>query len=200
MGRFEHKGIFCLEGNWEKDLRGRTTVAPVLELLETSHYPPIRSIHRDVATLGEMEHYLKRWTLRKYDEYPILYLGFHGDPGTLYMRAGQRDPVQLDWIGERLKGACKGRIVHFGSCGTLAAHGNRLNHFLQQTGALALSGYRTDVDWIQSAAYELVLLSALQFNTFTRQGLNAALRRTMTDAGTLARGLKYRMVFPPTKK
>jgi hypothetical protein len=197
MGTFKHKGIFCLEGGWEKDLRGRTTVGPVLELLETSHYPSIRFIHRDVATPGEMEHYLQRWILRKYEDYPILYLGFHGDPGILYMRAGQRNPVELDWIGERLEGACKGRVIHFGSCGTLAAHGNKLNHFLHQTEALAVSGYRTDVDWIQSAAFELVLLSAFQFNTFTRQGLKAALRRVMKDAGTLARVLKYRMVFPP---
>lgn len=198
MGTFKHKGLFCLEGGWEKDLRGRTTVAPVLELLETSHYPSIRSIHRDVATLGELEHYLQRWTLKRYDDYPILYLGFHGDPGILYMRAGQRDPVELDWIGERLAGACKGRIIHFGSCGTLALHGNKLNHFLEKTGALAISGYRTDVDWILSAAYELVLLSALQFNTLTKGGLAAALRRVKRDAGTLARVLEFRMVMAPT--
>ena len=44
MGTFKHKGVFCLEGDWETDLKGRTTVTPVLELLERSHYPAIRSI------------------------------------------------------------------------------------------------------------------------------------------------------------
>lgn len=195
MGSFKHKGVFCLEGDWEKDLRGRTTVSPVLELLERSHYPAIRSIRRDVATPGELEHYLKKWRLKKYDAYPILYLGFHGDPGTLFMRAGKKEPVELEWVGERLEGRCRGRIIHFGSCGTLAVHGKRLNRFLEQTGALAVCGYRADVDWIQSAAFELILLSTLQFNTFTKAGLSAAERRVRQDAGTLARVLQFRMVL-----
>lgn len=195
VGTFKHKGIFCLEGDWERDLRGRTSVSPFLELLERSHYPQIRSIHRDVATAGELEHYLGKWRLKKYDPYPILYLGFHGDPGVLFMRAGRRDPIELGWLGERLEGRCKGRIIHFGSCGTLAIHGNQLNRFLEQTGALAVSGYRTDVDWIQSAAFELILLSTFQFNAFTRAGLVAAERQVRKDAGTLARTLKFRMVL-----
>ncbi len=200
MGTFEHKGIFCLEGDWERDLRGRTTVTPVLDLLERSHYPSIRSIRRDVATSGELAHYLEKWRLKKYDDYPILYLGFHGNPDILFVGADRTDPVGMGWVAERLKGACRGRIIHFGSCSTLAAHGNRLNHFLRATGALAVSGYRCEVDWIQSAAFELVLLSALQFNTFTRQGLEAALRRVMSDAGTLARSLEYRMVMAPKRR
>jgi hypothetical protein len=195
MGSFKHKGVFCLEGDWGTDLKGRTTVTPVLELLERSHYPAIRSIRRDVATPGELEYYLDRWRLKKYDDYPILYLGFHGDPGTVFMRAGKKEPVELEWLGERLEGACKGRIVHFGSCGTMAVHGNRLNRFMEQTKALAVCGYRVDVDWIQSAAFELVLLSALQFNTFTKVGLAAAERQVRRDAGSLAKLLKFRMVL-----
>lgn len=200
MGTFEHKGLFCLEGEWDKDLRGRTTVGPLLELLESSHYPSIRSICRDVATPHQLEHFLRMWIRKKYDAYPILYLGFHGDPGTLFMAPGKKGPVEFAWLEERLAGACRGRIIHFASCGTLAVHGNRLNRFLERTGALAVSGYRSDVDWIQSAAFELVLLSALQFNTFTRQGLTAALRRVMKDAGSLARGLEYRMVMRPVRR
>jgi hypothetical protein len=148
-----------------------------------------------VATQGELEHYLKAWRLKKYNTYPILYLGFHGDPGVLFMKAGRRDPVDLAWLGERLEGACKGRIVHFGSCGTLGVHGNRLNRFLAQTGALAVTGFRTDVDWIQSAAFELILLSAFQFSALTRGGMKAAERQIRKDAGTLARTLKFRMVI-----
>ena len=195
MGSFQHKGVFCLEGDWEKDLKGRTTVRPFLELLERSHYPAIRSIHRDVATQGELEHYLKKWRLKKYDAYPILYLGFHGDPGTVFMRAGKKEPVELEWLGERLEGSCKGRLIHFGSCGTLGAHASRLSRFLAQTGAVAMSGYKTDVDWIQSAAFELLLLSAFQFNTFTRSGVAAVERSVRADAGKLAKVLKFRMVM-----
>ena len=35
------KGVFCLEGNWEKDLKSRTSMGPVLELLEKSGYPSV---------------------------------------------------------------------------------------------------------------------------------------------------------------
>jgi hypothetical protein len=191
------KGVFCLEGDWEPDLRIGTSVLPVLELLEKANVPSIPFIRRGIATLGEFEYYLQKWTLKKYSGYPILYLGFHGDPGVLYVGSGREEEVSLDWLEDHLEGRCKKRIIHFGSCGTLAVHGNRLHRFFHRTQALAICGYKMDVDWVLSAAFEIVLLSGFQENALTRSGMAAVHRRVLRQATTLARDLNFRMVVSP---
>ncbi len=85
---FNVKGVFCLEGDWEKDLKSRTSIGPQLELLERSGYPSVPYIRRDVGTLTEFDYYLGRWTVKKYDRYPILYLGFHCKSGALSVGYG----------------------------------------------------------------------------------------------------------------
>jgi hypothetical protein len=191
------KGVFCLEGDWEPDLRVRTSVLPVLELLEKANEPSIPFIRRAIGTISGFEYYLEKWTQKKYVSFPILYLGFHGDPGVLYVGEKKTQPVSLDWLEERLAGKCKKRIIHFGACGTLATHGNRLRTFFQRTQALAISGYRMDVDWVLSAAFEIVLLSEMQENALTRAGMAAVYRRVKARAGSLARDLEFRMVVAP---
>lgn len=191
------RGVFCLEGDWDPDLRQHATVGPVLELLDRSGSPAVPHIRRDVGTVEELEYYLKKWIQRRYVTYPILYLGFHGGPGILHVGDRRKGPVTLDWIEERLEGACKGRIIHFGACGTLAIHGSRLRRFLERTGALATCGYKADVDWMLSAAFEIILLYEFQFNALTRAGMAAVNRRIRREAANLARDLKFRMVIAP---
>jgi len=192
------KGIFCLEGDWEADLRSRMSMGPVLELLEKANEPPVRFIHRGIGTVPELEYYLRKWTLKRYQSYPILYLGFHGSPGCLYLGHGRGSSyVTLDWLEDHLEGKCSKRILHFGSCGTLAAHGNRMKRFFRRTGALAVCGYRVEVDWVLSAAFEIVLLSGFQQNSLTRAGMAAVKRRVQSEASPLVRKLKFRMLIAP---
>jgi hypothetical protein len=148
-----------------------------------------------VGTLTEFDYYLGRWTLKKYDRYPILYLGFHGRPGALRVGYGPGSGITLKELEERLAGACKKRIIHFGSCGTLNIHGTRIRNFIKRTGALAVFGYRSEVDWMISAAFEIILFYELQYNTLTRQGMEAVKRRVHAQALKLAQKLKFRMVI-----
>lgn len=195
MGRSKPKGVFCLEGDWDGDLRSTTTVAPVLQLLERSHWPSVPHIRRDVGTKEEFNYYLQKWTQRRYAKYPILYLGFHGGAGELYVGDQRSGPVTLDYLEERLHGQCKGRVIHFGSCGTMSLHGKRLNRFIERTGALAACGYKIDVDWMLTAAFEIVLLGSFQRNAFTRAGMHAVERRVIRDAAGMAKDLSFRMVI-----
>ena len=57
MANSTTKGVFCLEGDWEPNLTSRTSIGPVLELLETSGYPSVPFIRRDVGTLTEVDYY-----------------------------------------------------------------------------------------------------------------------------------------------
>ena len=189
------KGVFCLEGDWEKDLKSRTSIGPLLELLEKSGYPSVPYIRRDVGTLTEFDYYLGRWTLKKYNPYPILYLGFHGSPGRLHVGHGAGSGIDLKELEERLEGKCKKRIVHFGSCGTLDIHGTRIRNFIKRTGALAVCGYKSEVDWMLSAAFEIILFYELQYNALTRSSMVAVRRRVRSQASKLARQLKFRMMI-----
>lgn len=197
MSKRRVKGIFCLEGDWEIDLRYRTSVDPVLQLLERSNDPKIPYIRRDVGTVPEFEYYLNKWTLRRYQAYPILYLGFHGNPGQLHIGDQRTPPLDLDWLEERLEGRCNKRIIHFGSCGTLATHGVRLNRFLRKTKALAVCGYKDPVDWMLTAAFEIILLSQFQYNALTKSGMQATKKRVSRLATKLARDVSFRMIIAP---
>lgn len=193
MGTSKSKGVFCLEGDWELDLRSKRSVQPVLQLLEHSGFPTVPSIRRDVGTVEELDHYLAKWHQSRYGKYPILYLAFHGDPGMLYV-SGARTTVDLDWLEDRLQGRCKKSVIHFGSCATLDVHGHRLNRFLDRTGALAVCGYKAEVDWMTSAAFEILMIRAFQEFSMTRQGMAAVSRSIHRDLPELAKNLSFHMV------
>ena len=193
MSSRSHNGIFCLEGDWDDDLRIPTTMQPVFDLLAKSQNPPVPSIRRNVSTEDGLRYYLRKWIQRKYRDFPLLYLGFHGEPGGIYISG--RQAITLDWLEDCLHGNCHRRVIHFGSCSTMMEHGRRLNRFLSRTGALAVCGYRTDVDWMLTAAFEVILLSGFQLHGFTRAGMRAAQRRVVREAGNLARDLRFRMVI-----
>ena len=194
------KGIFCLEGDWETDLKSLTTVGPILELLEKSHTPRVRYIRRDIATSVEFEHYLHKWIQRRYAAYPILYLAFHGFEGGIHLSERRGPDITLAWLEERLAGKCKGRVILFGSCETMKPRENLLRPFLEKTGALAVCGYKVEVDWMRSAAFELLLLSAFQHCPFTPKGMEAVDSIIRQDASALVRHLQFKMVIGPAAK
>lgn len=191
--RKRHHGVFCLEGDWW-DVKHKTTIEPTLTLLKTSGAFSFDYIHRDVGVVAELEYYLSKWVQSALVRYPILYLAFHGIPGHILVGDARRreGQVTFDWLEERLEGKCRGKLIHFGSCGTLAVNGHRINRFLRNTGALAVCGYQTDIDWFETAAFEIMLLAELQRVAWDRRGMAAVQRRIKKQAAGLARSLKFR--------
>jgi len=180
MAKRKHysNGIFALETSyWYKDLTDRTSIRPVLSLLGES-YLKMPYIFRDVATKEEFLHFIGKWPQTKYQKspkYPILYLGFHGEKESLCLGDGrmkmENRVVDLVDLAKELKGKCKDKIVIFGSCSTFATDGRRITTFLKKTGALATIGYRVDVGWFASAAFEMLLMGELQTQQFTKSGV-----------------------------
>lgn len=150
------EGIFCLEGEWHSDLRRRMSVRPVLELLESLGIATF--IHRDVASRGDLDYYLRKWKQARYSSFTVLYLAMHGEPKGLELG---NDSISLEELANVLSGSCKGRIVYFGSCLTSDADEASLRAFARETGARAVVGYAKEVDWLQSASFEVVLLDRL---------------------------------------
>ena len=192
--RDQSKGIFCLEAcAWFGGLKDRTSVEPVLRLLETAKDYRVPYLHHDVGTRHEFDFYLEKWKQPRFANYPILYLGFHGTPRSIEVGEGEDKAIELTDLAERLETSCAGRIVHFGACSTLAAPDELLDKFLDRTGALAVSGYGRDVYWLESAAFEVLLLGYLQKFSFTRRGMGAVKRRVSERASRLEDALRFRM-------
>ena len=99
----QRKGIFCLEGHWW-GVKGKTTVEPVLRLLETQadYRTPYR--HYDVATHEGLDFYLKKWRGASLSDFPILYLGFHGAPGELHVGEGRDKSLSLEDLAAARRG------------------------------------------------------------------------------------------------
>jgi len=181
-------GIFCLEGLWDDDLRKQPTVEPALSLLKRINDVPY--IHRDCATPEEFAFYIKKWVQKKYKGYPILYLAFHGVNGRICISKGGYD---LDEVGDLLSGKCKGTVIVIGACNTLNIDKRHLNRFLGKTGALAVCGYKTKVDWIPSTAFELLLLDTLQENKFDGRGI-ASIKSKVKNLATSFKDLDFRLI------
>jgi hypothetical protein len=185
---FEKK-IFCLEGLWEQDLTKKSTILPILELLYLNER--LEYIYRDCATKEELEFYLKKWTEDKYKYFSILFLAFHGDEGAIDIGKLQ---YSLDSVSQLLDGRCQNAILFFASCKTLQIDKRKLKKVLRKTGALAICGYRSDVDWMKSAAFELLVLNEMQRNSLTVQGVDAIRRRIAAEYPTMVKEFKFTMV------
>ncbi|MGE0713465.1 MAG: hypothetical protein AB7N76_36310 [Planctomycetota bacterium] len=178
------KGVFCLEGEWTRDLRDGTTVEHLLRLLASAEHLPY--VYRRVGTQADLRYYLRRWA--SYTSFGVLYLGFHGRRGGLRVPSdGEEDALfSLDELAEVLGDSCAGRVVHFGSCETLRRADGALDAFLERTGLLAISGFQRPVVWSLNAAFELLLLARMQDYELSRRGLRALERRLRRDAEGLA--------------
>ncbi len=183
------KAIFCLEGLWNENLRDRMTVRYMLELVERRNRVPF--IHRTTGTVPELEFYLSKWTQSRYDNYRILYFAYHGKPGQIQFG---KEGYTLDQLSRVLWGQCGNSIIIFSSCSTLDIDLRRIKRFIRESNALAVCGYRVDVDWMKSYAFELLLMSAMQDNEFSGRGIQAIKNRIHREIGTLARELKFHMV------
>jgi hypothetical protein len=179
------KGIFCLEGLWDNDLKRKSTVGPILNMLEVNGGVPY--IHQDVATVEELEFYLSRWKLARYRSFPILYLAFHGDDEALLIG---KLKYTLDRLSITLSDSCKNSIILFASCSTLKTDVRNLKRFLRKTSALAICGYKGRVNWMHAAAFELLILSTLQETDFSGKGINA-IERQVRMFGNQFNGLDF---------
>ena len=165
-------GIFCLEGDWEADLRDPTSVEPILQLLKDVEGIPY--VHRQVATREQLGYYVDRW--QQYSSHPILYLAFHGVEGyiDLTKESGDDSYVSLVALSDVLEGKCEGQLVHFSSCYTLQVSREELQVFMTRTKAAATCGYLNKVDFVESSALELLWLTEVQKAGISADSLTAA--------------------------
>ena len=165
-------GIFCIE-NWSKDLRSSGTVGPLLDFMSSSG--DARVIHQRVSTVYELTHYLRRFSALR--SYQVAYLALHGDRGKVYVGdegVELEDLVTWTMLSGRRSGGVgsngdsddsvidlRGKVLYFGSCGSLGIPRDRLRLMREETGAAAVCGYMRQVDWYAAASFEILLLATL---------------------------------------
>ncbi|MCK4414140.1 MAG: hypothetical protein KAY32_11395 [Candidatus Eisenbacteria sp.] len=186
--RGQTKGIFCIEGLWDSDLRVTSTVRPLLELLRLNE--GVNHIHREYATRDEFEFYVRKWAQKKYEAYPILYLTTHGMEGGLLLEG---EFYSIEQFSALLEGKCANRVIMLSSCSTLKTTPQHLTEILTKTAALAVCGYRVDVDWMRSTAFELLLFSRLQDSEFSGRGAEA-IQKEATEIAKAFEDLEFKMV------
>ncbi|MGB2567124.1 DUF6642 family protein [Micromonospora citrea] len=181
-------GVFCVEGEWHDDLAERGSVLPTLELLE--RLGAIRFIHRDTATPQELRYFLERWLSRKYASYEVGFFALHGAPTQL--KLSESNKVGLAEIASWASGRCEGKRLYFGSCSVLRAPEATLAEFLRETKASMICGFTKDIDWIESAAIETVIL-----NRLVNGGRVNSVEQLMKSArwAPLAQNLGFKVVY-----
>ena len=152
------KNIFCLEGEWEKSLKGRSSILPTLEFLDQCY--DVKYVFRKVAMKGDLYFYLNKAMRAEYKSYSIINLAFHGSSQEIEMASGEN--ISLSEIGEDYKGVFEGKVIHFGSCSTLRTSKDNLYSFMEKTGALIVSGYTKKIDFIESSMFDIAYFSLLQ--------------------------------------
>ena len=151
------KNVFCLEGDWQKDMRDNSSVRAALIFLQQNCN--IKYIFKQCGTRENLEYYLSMWRQKKYSAYSICYLAFHGQPESIQVG---KEFVTLDELGDLLHDSCENKIIHFGSCKTLSTDTKRIEKFLENTGALCVCGFESEINFVESSAFDMVLIEMFQ--------------------------------------
>lgn len=153
--------IFCLETEWIQSvhsLKSRSSALSLLDFLQNSD-KRISFLFRNVATKDDFKFYISHLYYDSYKSYETVYLCFHGSESSISLASGDNINI-LDFAREN-HGIFEGRNVHFGCCSTLNMDEEMVKEFKRLTKARMITGYRKDVDFIESFVFELWLLNVI---------------------------------------
>lgn len=185
----KNQGIYCIEGLWDySGISEKSSIVPILEIIKNNTYA--KFICHDAATKEEYEFYLRKWFNNKsiHGKYPILYFASHGEAGNIVLP--EKKKITLKELGELLKDKCQNKILYFGTCSTLGVSSKIIKEFLKQTKALAIIGYEKEVDWVRSAAYDILNFDVMQIFHFDKEGVKLMKERIIAQSKTLKEELK----------
>ena len=153
--------VFCLEGEWEQSIHSRDSVLPLLELLDRLGVAGY--FHRSVATRKEFTYHLNKFLRLKASTFPVLYLAGHGfnEHGEAGIALSIDEEYRVSELGRMMEDRLAGKVLYFGSCLVGSAEDAQLKSLAKTTGARAIVGYETEVDWLESASFDLLLLANL---------------------------------------
>lgn len=163
-------GVFAVESDWSDVMNDRSSVRGIVELL--AGVRGLQHLHKVAGSREILLRYLHQWSSHQMRGYETAYLAFHGSPGALW--AGQ-DEVDFEDLKRVLAGRCEGRRLHLSGCSVGALDAEELQDLRRVTRAQVITAYATDVEWIEGAALDLVLLDWLADSTQTPGAIREAM-------------------------
>lgn len=145
-----------MESLYDDNVESRLSMQPILDVISKIY--KVKVTHLSCNTLHEFEFNLN--VIRRSRKSGVLYLAFHGASDCISLPDGRK--LSFDELAELMGQRFKNWVVHFGSCSTCNVDQERLREFRELTGVAAVTGYTKDIDWIDSAALDLVVLRWLQ--------------------------------------
>ena len=179
------KHIFCLDVNSKQDLRDKSSILSALVFMKQNF--GIDYIYKQCGTKENLQYYLNQWKLRKYSAYSIGYLSFHGFPGSIQVG---KEHLYLEELAEMMEDSCRDKIIHFGSCLTLDIEHRKILRFLDKTGALCVCGYRSEINFLESTVFDMLLMDLFQ----QYKEVSVLKRKIFSDYRFLTRALEFKMV------
>lgn len=152
MSSSRKRNIACLESLWSRRTENRLNVLPMLELISKTQ--DVKFSHLTCNTREELKYNLNLLCKRNYG---ILYFAFHGSPGKIHLHS---EKISLTQLSEMMNCRFANWIIHFGTCSTLRKP-REVEYFVEHTKVSLVTGFTRDVDWIESASFELLLFKAL---------------------------------------
>lgn len=176
-------GVLALEQYWRSPLHPGFSIAPALEMIEVGNgvCPPY--LYRRFTHREELSRLLGEW-IRVGSRYRVLHVAGHGAAGVVCTGDHRRttDRVTLDWLVDQLDGRAVGRWIHVGSCSAMQLSRPQLMSLVVRSGALGISGYRHDVEFTLSAAWEMLWFTELAITPATRRGASKAVAWVRSSA------------------
>lgn len=178
--------LACFEADWASSFEDRQSVLPIMELLERQDW--IRFFHRRVATEEQFVADVTKWSKQKrYARYRVAYIGAHGDHGKLAI--DRSEGFSLERLHEL---DLSGRVVYLASCSSDTSKGlDVLSRLRGETGARAVLGFTEPIDWIESAAFDMLLLSWLAWEQDRATWPLPALRSVVRNYPDLVKTLGF---------
>lgn len=177
------RGIHCIETVWF-DATSSMSMRPALDYLHARFNTPY--IHRNAITRDEFLAHLDIWSRLPTEgdvRHPILLLSYHGKTEGIALREVEEDEKEYDEQGDLVYpsdcivslpeiadavGNCDNKVLHFASCSTVDVGNDVVEEFLDETNASSVSGYRDDVYWGDSLAFDMLFLGKVQEAPFVK--------------------------------
>jgi hypothetical protein len=156
--------IICLEAEWnynshEKENQFSLDTKPLLNWLKEFYSCDV--VYRHILTREDLCHYIAYFKdhPREFKKYDIIYIACHGWNHSICLE-GKDGYIDLTDLAKIADGFFTDKIIHFGSCKTLA-NKDAVIDFKNQSKARLVSGYQTSVDAMKSAIADVAYFNDL---------------------------------------
>ena len=188
--------IICLEAEWEyrydkRNNKFSLNTEPLLNWLRTFHGCDI--VYRHILNKQDLQYYLDYFAShkREFKKYDIIYIACHGWHHAISLE-GEDGHIDLCELKTMANGFFENRIIHFGSCKTLA-NPDEAKRFKEDCGARLVSGYEISVDAMTSAIADAAFFNEIM--TYQNIGIfkNEATSIFRKRYESLHKDLKFRV-------